>query len=216
MKVLNVCLAAAGACLVATAAAQSANPVTLYGRIYTTVESVEAKEGTTPVVQRVRMRDQSSYLGVRGEEDLGGGLKAFFQLETGFNPEQPSGTFANRNTGVGLRGTWGSVLIGRWDTPFKQSMVGSVDSPFRCYLPPVYFLQAITSLIMIPVLSHLFTDRRIQDFPELIHRRETDSSLFPGFLDQPHQSPWLVLFKTIETNNEIFHIQKIPDSFMFS
>ena len=67
------------------------------------------------------------YLGVRGEEDLGGGLKAFFQLETGFNPDQPTGTFANRNSGVGLRGGWGSVLVGRWDTPFKQTMVGSVD-----------------------------------------------------------------------------------------
>ncbi len=114
MKSLNACLAAAGACLAATAAAQSANPVTLYGRVYITVESVEAKGGTTPVAERVRMRDQSSYLGVRGEEDLGGGLKAFFQLETGFNPEQASGTFANRNSG-------------RWDTPFKQTQVGSVD-----------------------------------------------------------------------------------------
>lgn len=127
MKASNVWLAVAGALLVPAAMAQSANPVTLYGRVYITVESVEAKGGTTPVAERVRMRDQSSLLGVRGEEDLGGGLKAFFQLETGFNPDQSSGTFAGRNSGVGLRGKWGSVLVGRWDTPFKQTQVGSID-----------------------------------------------------------------------------------------
>ena len=127
MKSTNVFLAMAGVLVVPAAMAQTANPVTLYGRVYITAESVEAKGGTTPVAQRVRMRDQSSLLGVRGEEDLGGGLKAFFQLETGFNPDQSSGTFAGRNSGVGLRSAWGSVLAGRWDTPFKQTMVGSVD-----------------------------------------------------------------------------------------
>jgi predicted porin len=127
LKASKLCLAIAGSFVVPAAMAQTANPVTVYGRVYITVESVEAKGGTTPGTQLVRMRDQSSLLGVRGEEDLGGGLKAFFQLETGFNPEQPSGTFAGRNSGVGLRGTWGSVMAGRWDTPFKQTMVGSVD-----------------------------------------------------------------------------------------
>ena len=127
MKARSACLAVAGAFLAPVAMAQSADPVTLYGRIYLTLESVEAKGGTTPVPQRVRMRDQSSYLGVKGEENLGGGLSAFFQLETGFNPDQASGTFANRNSSVGLRGSWGSIMAGRWDTPFKQTMVGSVD-----------------------------------------------------------------------------------------
>jgi predicted porin len=126
----KTCLALAAAAAASTAPAafaQATGPVTLYGRVYITVESVEAKEGTTPVARRTRMRDQSSLLGVRGEEDLGGGLKAFFQLETGFNPESNTGTFANRNSGVGLKGSWGTVLLGRWDTPFKQTQVGSVD-----------------------------------------------------------------------------------------
>ncbi|HRE13814.1 MAG TPA: porin [Usitatibacteraceae bacterium] len=117
-------LAVAGACVAPTAMAQTANPVTLYGRIYLTVENVEADAaGTTAALaKRTRMQDQASYLGVRGTEDLGGGLKAFFQLETAFNPDDGSGTFANRNSGVGLQGGWGSVLLGRWDTPMKSSM----------------------------------------------------------------------------------------------
>ena len=118
-----IALAVAGACVAPTVMAQTANPVTLYGRIYVTAESVEADGGTAAqnanTGNRVRVSDNASYLGVRGTEDLGGGLKAFFQLETAFSPDAASGSFANRNSGVGLQGGWGSVLIGRWDTPMK-------------------------------------------------------------------------------------------------
>jgi predicted porin len=127
MKTVRIAIAAGAALVPLAATAQSAAPATLYGRVYITVESVEAKDGTTPVPRRTRLRDQSSLLGVRGEEDLGGGLSAWYQLETGFNPDQASGTWANRNSAVGLRGSWGSVFVGRWDTPFKQTQVGSVD-----------------------------------------------------------------------------------------
>ncbi len=126
-----IALAVAGACVVPEAMAQTANPVTLYGRAYATFESVEAKGsvGTVgPVIRRNRVTDQSSLLGVRGTEDLGGGLKAFFQLETQWKLDQNDTTFAARNSGVGLQGAWGSVLMGRWDTPFKVTTI-AVD-PF--------------------------------------------------------------------------------------
>jgi predicted porin len=73
--------------------------------------------------------DESSLLGVRGTEDLGGGLKAFFQLETSFKPDQNDSAFATRNSGVGLQGGWGSVLLGRWDTPLKATSDNVID-PF--------------------------------------------------------------------------------------
>lgn len=120
-----IALAFAGASMAPLAMAQTANPVTLYGRVHLTVESVEAK-GNPGQSRRSRMQDQASLLGVRGTEDLGGGLKAFFQLETGFAPDQTGGAFANRNSGVGLQGGWGSILLGRWDMPFKV-VTGSVD-----------------------------------------------------------------------------------------
>jgi len=117
-----IALAVAGACFAPTVMAQTANPVTLYGRIYATLESVEADGGAAPLGNRTRVSDNASYLGVRGTEDLGGGLKAFFQLETAFSPESSSATsFATRNSGVGLQGGWGSILLGRWDTPMKTS-----------------------------------------------------------------------------------------------
>jgi len=121
-----IALAVAGACVAPAAMAQTANPVTLYGRVYVTFESVEAKGGpstATPVPRRQRVSDQSSLLGVRGTEDLGGGLKAFFQLETGFKPDENNTTFAARNSAVGLQGGFGSVLLGRWDMPWKVATI---------------------------------------------------------------------------------------------
>jgi predicted porin len=123
-----IALAVAAASVAPAAMAQTANPVTLYGRIYVMFESVEAKGGTSPVARRNRVADQSSLLGVRGTEDLGGGLKAFFQLETAFKPDQNDTVFAARNSGVGLQAGWGSLLLGRWDTPYK-TVTTAVD-PF--------------------------------------------------------------------------------------
>ncbi len=123
-----IALAVAGACVAPAAMAQTANPVTLYGLAYITLESVEAKGGATPIPRRNRVTDQSSRIGIRGTEDLGGGLKAFFQLETGFAVDAVQSTYATRNSAIGLQGGWGSVLAGRWDTPMK-SATGGVD-PF--------------------------------------------------------------------------------------
>ncbi len=122
-----IALAVAGASVAPAAMAQTANPVTLYGRAYVTLESIEAK-GDNRLARRTRVEDQSSLLGVRGTEDLGRGLKAFFQLETSFRLDQNTSTFANRNSGVGLQGRWGSVLMGRWDMPYKTATI-AVD-PF--------------------------------------------------------------------------------------
>ncbi len=129
-----------GAMFAPVAMAQSANPVTLYGLLDLTFESVKAKGGVTPIGSRTRVTSQSSRLGVRGQEDLGGGVKAFFQIETQINPDDgcgqggnpatgilPNGgctggrALASRNSGVGFIGDFGTVLIGRWDTPYKAA-----------------------------------------------------------------------------------------------
>lgn len=118
-----IALAVAGACVAPAAMAQTANPVTLYGKVYATLEWVEATGGTAAqdaaTKRRTRVEDQASRLGVRGTEDLGGGLKAVFQLETAFRPDSNNTTFAARNSGVGIQGAFGTVIMGRWDTPFK-------------------------------------------------------------------------------------------------
>jgi predicted porin len=116
-----IALAVAAATLAPLASAQTANPVTLYGRVYAMFENVKADGGASPAISsRNRVENNgSSLLGVRGTEDLGGGLKAFFQLETSFRPDSAVASFGDRNSGVGLQGDFGSILLGRWDTPFK-------------------------------------------------------------------------------------------------
>jgi predicted porin len=75
----------------------------------------------------------SNRLGFRGSEDLGGGLKARFTLETGFLggsgaqavPEQ----YWNREATVGLSGPWGSVDAGRQFSVNARTAAGY--DPFR-------------------------------------------------------------------------------------
>ena len=136
-----IALAVAGATVAPAVMAQTANPVTLYGRAYVLFESTKASGGATaPQASRNRVTDQSSLFGIRGTEDLGDGLKAFFQLETVFRLDQSAAvgnttasTFANRNSGVGVQGDFGSVLLGRWDTPWK--VVTTAIDPFGDLTP---------------------------------------------------------------------------------
>ncbi|HZZ94409.1 MAG TPA: porin [Usitatibacter sp.] len=121
-------IGAVSALLVAASAAAIAHAeddaVTLYGRVHLELESVEAHgNGKAEVPRRTRVTDQASLLGVRGTENLGRDLRAFFQLETGFDPQGPGGSFAQRNSAVGLRGSWGSFLVGRWDSPYKSATI---------------------------------------------------------------------------------------------
>ncbi len=125
-----IALAVAGATLAPAAMAQTANPVTLYGRLWVAFENVKADGGAgAPVGSRNRVSNNgSSLIGIRTTEDLGGGLKAFAQWETEVRQDQNDSPFSNRNSGVGLQGDFGSVLIGRWDTPFK--LANSSIDPF--------------------------------------------------------------------------------------
>ena len=83
-----VALAVAGACaLPLTAQAQTAN-VTLYGRLNLDAEVIiNAKQDTSGIgVGEIkgnyyRVSSNSSRVGVRGDENLGGGLHAIFQVE---------------------------------------------------------------------------------------------------------------------------------------
>lgn len=73
------------------------------------------------------MEDHSSRIGVKGTEDLGNGLKGIFQLEFGVNVGEGFGKTGNgeiwsqRNSFVGLGGPFGTLLLGKHDTPFKMS-----------------------------------------------------------------------------------------------
>jgi predicted porin len=105
----SLIIAAALASIGASAFAQST--VTLYGRLNVTVERQKAGTDTNTVMQ-----NSSSRWGIKGSEDLGGGMKAGFQIESGFNPASgsASSTFWGRQSEVNLGGNWGMVRLGNF------------------------------------------------------------------------------------------------------
>ncbi len=92
-----------------------------------------------------RISDQSSRIIFSGSQDLGGGTRAWFQLDSRFQSDVGSSTqtnsgtttginlWAGGNTGVGLAGDWGKLTIGRWDlhylefVPIELSRAGSLQ-----------------------------------------------------------------------------------------
>ncbi|MBV1777037.1 porin [Burkholderiaceae bacterium DAT-1] len=97
------------------------NTVTLYGHIDAGVEAFDNGAITT-----TRVESYKSRFGIKGTEELGDGLKALFQVEQQVDVDQGGNTLGTRNTFVGLGGDFGTVLLGRYDTPFKV-VGGSLD-----------------------------------------------------------------------------------------
>lgn len=64
----------------------------------------------------------SSRLGVRGTEDLGGGLKAHFWLEGAVSPDTGEGGTWQRRSTLGLQGGFGEVRMGREKNPNGLTM----------------------------------------------------------------------------------------------
>lgn len=119
--ILKKCVVAtlsASTCFVA--AAQSS--VQIYGLVDIGIatENVGAP-GTSSKTSLAGGTQGQSRLGFRGTEDLGGGLKALFNIETGYKldtGEMGSTTsFFARRSVVGLEGSFGSVLLGRDYSP---------------------------------------------------------------------------------------------------
>lgn len=64
----------------------------------------------------------ASRLGFRGEEKLGGGMSATYQCESDvrfLDDGTSAGSWCDRNSAVGLRGGFGHLFFGRWDSPVK-------------------------------------------------------------------------------------------------
>jgi predicted porin len=108
MKKSLLALAVLGA-FAGVASAQSS--VTMYGR----VDLAGVKFSGSDLKQI--NNGSGSRLGVRGVEDLGGGLSAIFNIEHRFNADTGAETDPNRfwfgRSIVGLQGGWGSVTLGR-------------------------------------------------------------------------------------------------------
>jgi predicted porin len=120
MKKSLIALALVAAAPVAFAATSN---VDLYGQMRVSVDKADNSV--------LNLVDRNSRLGVKGSEDLGGGLTAIWQIETQMDITangQTGGSFTKaRNTFVGAKSAgFGTVLLGTHDTPYKLG-TGSLD-----------------------------------------------------------------------------------------
>ena len=115
-RLLLALLAVAG-----SSAVLAQSSVTLYGRVNTTVERQKAGDDTSN-----QMVNNSSRFGFRGVEDLGGGLKAGFVLESGFASDTgaSASTFFGRQSELNLSGNFGMLRLGNF---FPESYYATAD-----------------------------------------------------------------------------------------
>lgn len=134
MTIKKILFAVAIGATVAVPAALAQN-VQIYGRLYPHLLN-ESGSGATPVgtpvatfaagptgtngIGTTGMDSGNSRVGFRGQEDLGGGLKAIFQFEGVISVDESPAFSFNRDTFVGLTGGFGTVKLGRVDTIQKN------------------------------------------------------------------------------------------------
>lgn len=130
---------AAAALLTLAASAHAQSSVTLYGNVdaglaYTQTRVSGGSSSSQTELQSSILSE--SIFGLKGQEDLGGGLKAIFKLESGLNvdtgaADTPS-NFWGENAYIGLEGEFGTVTLGSQESLFKSQAAAFdafADSP---------------------------------------------------------------------------------------
>lgn len=127
----------AAAVVSAFAAPAMAQNVQVYGNVEAgyLFNDTDNASSTTNVVGRDVVN--SSRLGFRGTEDLGGGLKAFFRLESSLdasdgglgsgNGTAGGANFFDRGAEVGLSGAFGAVKVGKFDMTGTEGIDSAVS-----------------------------------------------------------------------------------------
>ena len=97
---------------------------TVYGKINGGVSMADT--GGTESYMGVTSHD--SRLGVKGSEDLGNGMKAFFKMETEIEMDQKgaSGASFTRDKYLGLKSSFGELKVGHFNTAYKNTY-GKMD-----------------------------------------------------------------------------------------
>ncbi|MEW6695421.1 MAG: porin [Pseudomonadota bacterium] len=114
MKKTLIALAA----VAATGAAFAQSSVTLYGVADIGLQDTNAPGTKLQLNSSATMNNGTSRWGIRGTEDLGGGLKAGFNFEAGLSLDngvtgQSGGNYFSRNAYMTLAGGFGELSLGR-------------------------------------------------------------------------------------------------------
>lgn len=110
----------------AQAAAQSSAQV--YGVVGVFLARTKLSGDAAAVIQELPGGLTTSFIGVRGEEDLGGGYKTIYALESFLRPDTgEQGRYTgdplfSRNAWVGVEGDFGRLMLGRQVNPIYMVM----------------------------------------------------------------------------------------------
>jgi predicted porin len=139
-----------------TAWAQSS--VTLYGVLDTNIEYVNKMSPTAPgtpgfpgaAASKIDMNTgglSGSRWGLRGDEDLGGGNKALFVLESGFGVNdgrlQQGGRLFGRQAFVGLDTRFGKFTFGRQYTTLFEALDNFSPTAYSTQYEPIIFMTGL-------------------------------------------------------------------------
>jgi predicted porin len=138
-------LLTAGGLLVSVPALAQEGEVSLYGNLHPFLDNFRThgatSEGLSPetggasqvtvddytgenLPNRFRITSGTSHIGFRAELKLNKQISAFMQVESAVNPDGDhpvlTSPWASRNSGVGLKGDYGTLFFGNWDTPYKH------------------------------------------------------------------------------------------------
>ena len=100
--------------------------VVLYGQVKSTITSGQVKikgnEGTEKSATATRINDNTSRIGFKGSEKLSDDLKAIWQVEqrTSILGESNSQSFGNRDSFIGLEGSFGKVRVGNMNNMLNE------------------------------------------------------------------------------------------------
>jgi len=132
-----IAVAVAGALGAPGVALAQASTVQIYGTLVMNYNYVDQGGGAFGVAPPAagsitkakydHLNSHDSNLGFKGEEALGGGLTAWFQCESTFDPTGAASAagaaaWCGRNSAFGMKGNYGNVYAGNWDTPAKIVM----------------------------------------------------------------------------------------------
>lgn len=116
--------------LTVASATYAQSSVTLYGKIDASVQNV-SKTGQPSETKVSSGALDTSRWGLKGSEDLGGGLKASFQLESGFSVDtgavRGASNLFSRVSKIALTGGFGSVSAGLQWTPYDSAWLDALD-----------------------------------------------------------------------------------------
>jgi predicted porin len=120
--------------------------VTISGAMRYSVDSVKWNDATGAAsvgsgVNKWGVTGHSSNIKFQSRENIGGGMTAWMAIESGVAPGRANGAnfgWFGRNSGLGIESTsWGTIMAGQWDSPYKQ-----LDGAWGIGTPAAYSYSA--------------------------------------------------------------------------